>query len=362
MTAGAGRRLAGLVALTGLVLTPLLFSGGAPGAEIGFTPVELRVVPIERFELGSAATEFGALQFRGGLEISGRDADFGALSGIDFMPDGTLLAVADTGFWFSARPVESEGRLTGLLDGRMARILNKAGRPVASKTQGDAEGLRIAARGGQLEALVSFEQRNDVRRFAVTPDLARALPESVRLPKWVSGISFNGGLEAVAIAPEDGPFSGAIALVTEHSLDKAHNHRGWIIGGRRAGAFSVRRSDEFDITDAAFLPNSDLLLLERRFSFSTGVGMRIRRIAAADLRPGATVEGRVLIEADMRFQIDNMEGMAVRPGPNGETLITLLSDDNQSMLQRTILLQFALAPDPPPAPRPRPEPVSASSK
>jgi hypothetical protein len=358
---GAGRRFAGLVALAGLAFTPLLFSAAAPGAEIGFAPVELRVVPIERFELGSADSQFGALEFRGGLEISGSNAEFGALSGIDFMPDGTLLAVADTGFWFSARLIESEGRLTGLVDGRIAPILNKAGKPVSAKSQGDAEGLRIATRDGQVEALVSFEQRNDVRRFVVTPDLAHALPESVRLPKWVSGISFNGGLEAVAIAP-DGPFSGAIALVTEHSLDKAHNHRGWIIGGRRAGAFSVTRSDEFDVTDAAFLPNSDLLLLERRFSFSTGVGMRLRRIAAADLRPGATVEGRVLIEADMRFQIDNMEGMATRPGPNGETLITLLSDDNQSMLQRTILLQFALPADPPPAPRPRPEPVSASPK
>jgi hypothetical protein len=62
------------------------------------------------------------------------------------------------------------------------------------------------------------------------------------------------------------------------------------------------------------------------------------------------------MEADMRFQIDNMEGMALRPGPNGGAVITLLSDDNQSMIQRTIFLQFALPPDQPPAPRPRPEP------
>ena len=348
--AGARRRLLGLVAFAGLLL-----SADVLGSEIGFTPVELRVAPIERFALGSDDTTFGALQFRGGIEVDGRNADFGALSGLDFMPDGTLVAVADNGFWFSARPVESDGRLTGLVDGRIAPILNKAGRPVNTKRQGDAEGLRIATRDGRIEAFVSFEQRNDVRRFVASPDLARARPESVRLPKWVSGIDLNGGLEAIAIAPDDGPFAGALALVTEHSLDKDHNHRGWIVNGARPGAFSVTRSDEYDITDAAFLPNSDLLILERRFSFSTGVGMRIRRIAAADLQPGATVDGRILMEADMRFQIDNMEGMAVRPGPNGDTLITLLSDDNQSMIQRTIFLQFALPPDPPPAPRPRPE-------
>jgi hypothetical protein len=37
-----------------------------------------------------------------------------------------------------------------------------------------------------------------------------------------------------------------------------------------------------------------------------------------------------------------MEGLAVRDGPGGETLITIVSDDNQNRLQRTLLLQFAL--------------------
>ncbi|HVZ14607.1 MAG TPA: twin-arginine translocation pathway signal, partial [Bauldia sp.] len=46
--------------------------------------------------------------------------------------------------------------------------------------------------------------------------------------------------------------------------------------------------------------------------------------------------------ADDGDDIDNMEGLAARPGPNGETLLTLISDDNQSLLQRTVLLQFAL--------------------
>ena len=70
--------------------------------------------------------------------------------------------------------------------------------------------------------------------------------------------------------------------------------------------------------------------------------MRVRRIAARILRPGATVDGEVLLEADLRYQIDNMENpVAARAG--GETIIALVSDNNQNKLQRTLLLFFALA-------------------
>lgn len=74
--------------------------------------------------------------------------------------------------------------------------------------------------------------------------------------------------------------------------------------------------------------------------------MRIRRIPKEEIRPGALMEGDVLIEADMGFDIDNMEGIAVHNGADGEVVITIISDDNfNSFLQRTVLLQFALPRD-----------------
>jgi hypothetical protein len=44
----------------------------------------------------------------------------------------------------------------------------------------------------------------------------------------------------------------------------------------------------------------------------------------------------------MGFQIDNMEGLSVHRSASGETVLTLVSDDNFSIIQRTILLQFTL--------------------
>ena len=69
--------------------------------------------------------------------------------------------------------------------------------------------------------------------------------------------------------------------------------------------------------------------------------MRIRHIAARDLKPGAVLSGDILIEADMDYEIDNMEGLAAHLDEKKRTVLTLISDDNfNSFLQRTILLQF----------------------
>ena len=70
--------------------------------------------------------------------------------------------------------------------------------------------------------------------------------------------------------------------------------------------------------------------------------MRIRRIAGATLKPGAMLDGAYLIEADLGQEIDNMEGLSVHLD-KGRTILTLISDDNFSFLQRTVLLEFELA-------------------
>jgi hypothetical protein len=71
--------------------------------------------------------------------------------------------------------------------------------------------------------------------------------------------------------------------------------------------------------------------------------VRLRRIALVAIRPGAVVDGPSLFEADLGHEIDNLEGVSVHRNAAGETVLTLVSDDNFSVLQRTLLLQFVLA-------------------
>ena len=77
------------------------------------------------------------------------------------------------------------------------------------------------------------------------------------------------------------------------------------------------------------LPSGDVLLLERRFTWLTGIAMRLRRIASSDIVPGALVDGPALMVADMAYQIDNMEGLSAHTGPDGGTILTMISDMNK---------------------------------
>ena len=101
----------------------------------------------------------------------------------------------------------------------------------------------------------------------------------------------------------------------------------------------------FALTGAAALADGSVLVLERRFRMTEGVKMRLRYIPASELKPGRPIEGEILIASDMTYEIDNMESVAVHTGPSGETVVTLLSDDNYNkFLQRNLLLQFTLHP------------------
>lgn len=75
---------------------------------------------------------------------------------------------------------------------------------------------------------------------------------------------------------------------------------------------------------------------------SVGIGMRIRRIKADTIKPGAVVDGEILIEAGMSNDIDNMEGMDIIKAADGTLHLILVSDDNHSFLQRNVMLEFKL--------------------
>ena len=52
--------------------------------------------------------------------------------------------------------------------------------------------------------------------------------------------------------------------------------------------------------------------------------------------------GREIARLGPTLTIDNMEGIAARRGARGETLLYLVSDDNFTVLQRTLLHMFEL--------------------
>jgi hypothetical protein len=229
--------------------------------------------------------------------------------------------------------------MVGLDDVEAAPLLNAEGRPITEKRLWyDSESI---ARDGSF-VYVGLERVNQIMRFDFSKGGTRARGEVLPVPPAVRKLPYNKGLEALVFVPKGQPLAGTLIAFSERGLDANGNLIAFLIGGPSPGQFSVRRTDKFDISDAVLLPSGELLILERKFSWFTGVNIRIRSIPLKSIAPNALVDGPALFDADLGHEVDNMEGIDAHVTADGETVLTLVSDDNFSMLQRTLLLQFTL--------------------
>lgn len=301
--------------------------------------IEVSARPIAAFEpRDPQRVRFGPLTFRGGMSLTSSHAEFGGLSSIRVQADGRFLSVSDKGRWLSGRIVYEGTRPVGIADAEMAPVLGSDGKPLAARGWYDTES--IAQDGGTV--WLGIERVNRIVKFDIGRRGLLARGQPIEVPPGIQRLPHNKGLECLVFVARGLPLGGTLMGISERGLDKDENIEGFLLGGPAPGAFSVKRIGDFDVSDCAVTPAGDLLVLERSFSRLKGVGMRIRRIPLAEVKPGATVDGPALVEADMSYQIDNMEGLSVHRAADGALVLTLISDDNFSLIQRTLLLQFTL--------------------
>jgi hypothetical protein len=286
---------------------------------------------------------FGMVEYLGGLELTSSHKEFGGFSAIRVEPDGHFLSLTDRGWWLTGRIVYDRGRPAGIDDARMAPILGPDGRTLKARGWYDTESL--AERDGWF--YVGIERVNRIVRFdfARCGFRSRAAEYAPAARSAYGNLPNNKGLEALTFAPRNSKLAGALIAFSERGLDANGDLRAFLIGGASGSAaeFSVHRRDDFDISDSTTLPSGDVLLLERRFNWWSGIAMRLRRVAISAIGPGALVDGSDLLFADFGYQIDNMEGLSVHTNTEGASVLTLVSDDNfNHFLQRTVLLQFRL--------------------
>ncbi len=306
------------------------------------TPVETFVNSraIEIFKIASTQSQFGAFKFVGGLELTSGNADFGSISAFRFLDSGgAMLSVSDNGFWISGTiNRDTQGKPASFDAMTIAAMGDRVGNAVEKKWLTDAEGLLVD--GDKVS--VSFERDHRIATGPLNLETFEFTSTDEPLPVPGKEIRSNRGFETLARSPIGSSLQGARVAVTEKSLNKAGNIYAGIMDGLSKGVFYIARQGDYDVTDGDFLLNGDLLLLERKFSMAAGVAMRIRIFAGSEIKKDATLEGTVLLEADMAYQIDNMEGLDVWQRGDGTTMVSLISDDNHSILQRNLYLEFEL--------------------
>jgi hypothetical protein len=308
--------------------------------------LEINARPIAHFERKRPeARRFGALEFRGGMILTSPSANFGGWSALVMNTAGNrLLAISDVGSWLSADLTYDGSRPTGLTNARLGPLLGPDGRPLGRKVEQDAEAAVLedgTLQNGSL--LIGFERHHRIDRYPIRDGMVQAPTGTLSLPAEAKRMPANQGIEALAIL-RGGANKGAVVAFAERFTRGSGYHTGWIwIDSGEPQRFQLQDIDGFNITDAAALADGGLLVLERYFRWTEGVKMRLRHIPAGELAPGARIAGRTLLKADSSYEIDNMEGLAVHRGAGGETVLSMISDDNfNSFLQRTVFLQFTL--------------------
>ncbi len=284
---------------------------------------------------GDART--GSLRYLGGLNLNG-PSGFGGLSALDASVDGaSLVAVTDSGAWFRMTPkYDSTGKLTGAALAAQGDLSEVGGRPLPGKAGADAEAMARLQDGRVVVAmeirhrLLAFDNTEfaDGERLASEPDM-RGLPR-------------NSGIEALTQLAD-----GRLLAISEATRG-GQAGQAWVGGvdsGTEGGGWIVRDypvSGPFRPTGAATLANGDILVVERRASL-TGLNARVMRIARDNAEGSGPLAPQVIgrLDASWDGPVDNFEGIAVAER-DGETLVFLVSDDNFSLFQRTLLVVFAL--------------------
>src|SRR5258706_3121013 len=269
------RTIAALIAASALLLA--LVSGDAQVSPSAAPPVAVEVhsESITAFDIRDASLrQFGLLEFRGGLVLRSSYQHFGGISAIRVAPDGAnFIGLTDKGWLLRGRIAYEGARPSGIADAEMAPILGEDGRPLAGRGWYDTES--IAEDGGTL--YVGIERVHQIVRFNYGKEGLFARGRPIALPPGLRSLPPNRGIEALVFVPKGLPLAGTLIAISERGLDKAGNIRGFLIGGASPGDFAVRRSADFDISDCVLLPSGDLLLLERKFSLLSGVGICLRR-------------------------------------------------------------------------------------
>jgi hypothetical protein len=240
------------------------------------------------------------------------------------LSDGRFVAVSDEGDLVRGRIVlDRSGRLTGLADVTLSSLRNLEGGPVSGqKTDSDAEGLALWPNG---DLIVSFERNHRIWLYPAGGGPPRPIPHPD------APFPANDGMEALAVDPLGGPATYLVGREDTRETWTCHL-AGGCSPGLRPGV-----DGEGSLVAARALPGGRWAFLLRDFKPMSGV---TSRLLITDRR-GVLLDSHTIRRP---ATVDNFEGLAALPRADGSVRFYLISDDNFSPAQRTLLLAFDWTP------------------
>lgn len=312
------------------LLFPLLIFCLAVVSKAQAEPIEVTAVAKQFNTEDPAQDRVGRLLWRTTLELESPDTRFGGFSGLLVSGDGRqLLAVSDKGHWLKADlDSNGAGTPTGLSGAELFPLRDESGAELGTqKERGDAEGL---ARGADRRLLVSFERDHRILAYTDPTSAAEVLPTDFGLTA-----GSNEGVEGL-----ESLRGGDLLALVEGAAGAPG--RGFLRHNGVWSPLAYQRSRSLLPVGATAAQDGRVYVVERSWSMIGGLEIRVVRLAAGSVAPGAELKPEVLAAMTPPLLIDNFEAIAARVTPGGETLLYLLSDDNFNPVQRTLLTVFAV--------------------
>ena len=324
--------MSGLERVIGFAVVVAVASCGArpsgPAAVPRPAPFEVIAKPLALDPGDPRRTTVGELAWAGGLDLKARGtSSFGGLSGLDVEPDGRFMSQTDEGDLVRGRIVlDPAGRLAGVADATIQRMVDETGQALQAKALADAEDITALPDGGYA---VSFEQEHRVLRYppgggpgvrlAISPDMARRDRDL-----GLEALAYKDG--ALYEGAEDGEiWRCRIAPMKETTAC--------------ASVMPTSPFPGFKLTglDAA---GPGFVAVYRGVGVLTGWRTTIAWLqpAGPDGRGPWTAHKLAVLERPLTR--DNMEGISAVPKSGGGWRLYLVSDNNFAGFQRTLLLAF----------------------
>lgn len=273
----------------------------------------------------------GELIFLGAWELRSDNEDFGGLSALTTLADGRFVGLSDAGTLIGFGLTNDDRT-----DRPFIAPLPEAHGPNTIYKDRDSEGITYDPASGQF--WVSYEAKHAIRRFSRSFARSTGIVRPREMQDWPS----NKGAECI-IRLADGRF-----VVISESLEDDKTHQALLFSGdpvepdTDVARFTYRPPAGYRVTDGVQLPDGRLMVLNRWVGLPNGFAAKLAIVDVATVGKGTTVSGRVVATLASPLLIDNMEGIAVR-SEGSETIFWLISDNNFSIFQRTLLMKFRLA-------------------
>lgn len=283
-----------------------------------------------------ARSQLGPFRLESAWQMQSSHRMFGGYSALLSLDEGDFLAISDRGVLLRFSPPG--------LPQRPEIIETVFSRQVKGKVFRDFEAATRDPDTGTF--WTALENYNVIARQHLTGNRLRlsglAAPEE--LARW----SGNSGPEAM-VRLADGRF----LILREAFSDgwRGSRHQALILAGdpvedSHAEAFSVIGPEGHSPTDMAQLPDGRVLVLFRRLVWPLPARFACRLAIGdpADVEAGSEWELREVARLAGPLPVDNFEGLAIVPESDGTVGVWIISDDNRSAFQSTLLWKLVVDP------------------